>query len=140
MEGMGMTVLQTDQAAITEVIAAEQERCDATRASDRARLDRLIGDEFTNQHSNGHTNESKTRLIERCTSVTHTNYTRGDLDVRVYGDTAVMTGEIDIHFPPASDGSVRDPKTELAIQVWVKRDGRWQLVAQQTTDKADPPS
>ena len=133
-----MTILQTNQAAITEVIAARAVRRNASRTA--RRLDRLIGDEFTNQHSNGHTNESKTRLIERCTSTTHTNYTRGDLDVRVYGDTAVMTGEIDIHFPPASDGSVRDPKTELAIQVWVKRDGRWQLVAQQTTDKADPPS
>jgi hypothetical protein len=135
-----MAAVQSDQAVITEVIAAEQERNDATKASDRARLDRVIAEEFTNQHSDGHTLETKSRIIERCTSARHTNYTRGDLDVRVYGETAVMTGEIDIHFPPAADGSARGPKTELAIQVWVKRNGRWQLAAQQTTDKANPPA
>jgi hypothetical protein len=92
--GSVMTVLQADWAAVAEVIAAENERCDATRASDGVRLDRVYADELTNQHSNGHTNESNAQIIERCTSARHTTYTRGDLDIRVYGETAVANGEL----------------------------------------------
>lgn len=135
-----MSVLQGDPAAVAEVIASEHERCEATRASDRARLERIYADELTNQHSNGYTNETKARIIERCTSASHTTYTRGELDVRMYGDTAVMSGELVLHFPPSPDGSQRPAKVELALQVWVRRDGRWQLAAQQTVDKKDSPA
>ena len=51
-----------------------------------------------------------------------------DVRVRIYGETAVMTGRFTAQ-------STRDGKTvkinELYTAVWVRRDGRWQLVAEQ---------
>jgi len=121
------------EALKVEVIAAEAERCRAVDASDRSALDRIIGDDFSNQHSDGSL-EDKATFLERCSSTSHSTYSRDVLDVRIYGYTAVTTGELYIHFPARGDRPARDI-TQLALQVWVKTGERWQLVAQQTAAK-----
>jgi hypothetical protein len=128
-------ISQSDDLAIGEVIAAEEARCRAVDASDRAALSVILGDDFTNQHSSG-TTENKEEKLDRCSSASHTTYTRGDdLFVRIYGDTAVMTGDMDTHFP-SKDGEPGRVLGQVAIQVWVRRDVRWQLVAMQTANRA----
>jgi hypothetical protein len=48
---------------------------------------------------------------------------------------AVVTGDMDMHFPDAADGTPGRLMPSVALQVWVKRDGRWQLVAIQTAPR-----
>lgn len=60
----------------------------------------------------------------------------GPLDIRVYGDTAVVTGVDDMHGTyRGNSGSVRLRFTD----VLVRRDGRWQLVVQQATPAPPAP-
>jgi ketosteroid isomerase-like protein len=117
-----------------EVIAAEQERCRAVLASDRDALDVIISDDFSNQHSDG-SFEDKEAFLTRCSSASHSTYSRDDLDIRLFGDVAVMRGEMHVNFPARADREARSI-IQHALQVWVKKDGRWQLVAQQTANKA----
>ena len=51
-----------------------------------------------------------------------------DVRVRIYGETAVMTGRFTARAERA--GKI-DMIEERYTAVWVRRDGRWQLVAEQ---------
>jgi ketosteroid isomerase-like protein len=54
-----------------------------------------------------------------------------DLRVRVYGDTAVVTGR---STPRGRDARGQEMHGRYRfLRVWVKRDGRWQVVAFQGT-------
>jgi ketosteroid isomerase-like protein len=62
-------------------------------------------------------------------------HTRGDIQVRVYGDTALVTGQVTWRSPKPKRG--RDcPKGECRaryLKVYVRREGEWQMVAAQAT-------
>jgi ketosteroid isomerase-like protein len=131
---MAATTNQVDP-AVAEVIAAEQERCRAVLASDIAVLDALVGDEYHNRHSDG-SSEDKAKFLNRISTPGHSSYARDELDVRIYGDTAVMIGEHTITSAVRPDREVSS-RQQNVLQVWTKRDGRWQLVAQQTANTAD---
>ena len=51
-----------------------------------------------------------------------------DVRIRVYGETAVMTGRFTAKLESAGKTDMID---ERYTAVWVRRDGRWQLVAEQ---------
>jgi len=53
-----------------------------------------------------------------------------DLKVRVYGDTAVVTGKTDVK---GTSGGKDISGPTLFTRVYVKKDGRWQSVAFQQT-------
>ena len=58
-----------------------------------------------------------------------------DVKVQLYGDSAVLTGRTDIKGKEKSQdisGAYR------WLRVYVKRDGRWQVVAEQVTRMARP--
>jgi hypothetical protein len=61
------------------------------------------------------------------------SYKRHGLKVRPYGDTAIMTGEIDITIDALPDGIPERHIFSFTTQVWVLRDGRWQMAAFQAT-------
>src|ERR1700722_4331791 len=133
--GGTLAAARSDAEMIAEVLGAEEARCAGVLDSDRAAMEPLIGDDYTNQHSNGST-ENKEQLLDRISSASHTTYTRGELFVRIYGEVAVMTGDMDTHFP-SRDGNPGRVLGQVAIQVWVLRDGDWQLVAQQTANRPE---
>lgn len=54
--------------------------------------------------------------------------TRGPLEVRVYGDAAVMTGRLTFDMTPA-DGSEAMHIEGVATQVWVRVRGEWRQTA-----------
>lgn len=120
--------IEADEAAIEEVLAAEEQRCQAVRESDRATLDLLLGEEFINTHSSG-SSEDRTSHLNRLTTPGSDTYTREHLTVRLYGDVAVMRGDMDVHH------SAAPPTLLQALQVWIRRDGRWQLVALQNAPR-----
>jgi Domain of unknown function (DUF4440) len=112
------------------VIAAEHERCRAVSQQDWPALERLLDDSLTHTHMNGRV-DTKETLIANLKARPRT-LTRGALDIRIFGDSAVMTGP---QYLDLGAGPVENQATET----WVHRDGRWVLVAfHASTDDPTP--
>src|SRR4051794_20664572 len=69
----------------------------ATMKKDGAALEKLLHDDLTYSHSNGH-NESKADVIKAVTTgkATVEAIDFSDTTVRVYGNTALVKGKVDI--------------------------------------------
>jgi Domain of unknown function (DUF4440) len=112
------------------VIAAELERCRAVSEQDWETLDALLDDTLTHTHMNGRVDD-KGALVASLGPRPRT-LSRGELSVRVYGDSAVMTGP---QYLGLGGGTV----TNQATETWIRRDGRWVLVAfHASTDDPTP--
>ena len=112
------------------VIAAEHERCRAVCHQDWDALDALLDESLTHTHMNGRV-DSKQALLSNLRSRPRT-LTRGPLEVRIYGDSAVMTGP---QYLNLGAGEVHNQATET----WIRRDARWVLVAfHASTDDPTP--
>ena len=113
------------------VRAADAARIKAFIAADRAALTSLLGDDLTYTHSSGRL-DGKAAIIEAITSGKTQYHTMvpEDVQVRLYGDVAVLTGRAAVNV--TNDGQLLDLKLRF-MSVYVKRDGRWQFVAWQST-------
>ena len=110
-----------------EILKLERAFLDARVKQDKAALNLLIADDYFGNGSN----EGKQELIDRAgTTPGSQKILSLDFDearVRIYGDTAVLTGR-------------RQTKIEQAqwqlrfMHIFVKRQSRWQLVASQVTN------
>lgn len=115
-----------------EVLQVDQERVQALLHNDASALDRIYAEEliFTNQYGVVR-DKAYWTAIARAGEFKFDSYTREDVRVRIYGETAVVTGRF------LATGQVRGSKIRenqlRYICVYLKRDGRWQLVAQQAT-------
>jgi ketosteroid isomerase-like protein len=89
-------------------------------------LARLLTDDLTHTHVTGRTEDKATYLAALGGRPRIT--TRRDLTVRIYGETAVMTGILVNAFPP-DGGAARAPVEAQALQVWVKTSDGWQQAA-----------
>ncbi len=117
-----------------EVLQAENARIQAVVDRDTPALERMLADELTYTHSTGRV-ESKAGFIQdiRSGELTYVAIKHDDLRVRVYRDAAVLTGR--------SAMKVKSPRTQnqiqeldvLFLEVYTKRNGRWQQVAWQST-------
>jgi ketosteroid isomerase-like protein len=118
---------QTQSAVEREIIKAEQDRAVASWKKDRAAYERLTADEFIYTSSAGSTSNKVEDVAETMESkvVWLSPPSFSEVRVRVYGDVAVATyldtTKVTIDGKPGNDFRYTD--------VWVKRDGRWQLVA-----------
>jgi ketosteroid isomerase-like protein len=123
---------QADELVIGEVLAAEAARLQAIADRDWAALDLLLADELSYVHSDTGRYEDKAANMATL-QASPRSYQRRDLTVRAYGATAIMTGEIDITIDALPDGTPERHVFSYATQVWVHRDGRWQMAAFQAT-------
>jgi ketosteroid isomerase-like protein len=93
---------------------------------DVAAMERIEADEFSITHANGRvlTKADEIAGLKRQTGPRDPNtaFLTEGTKVRVYGDTAVLTGIVVMKF---KDSVERSRYTD----VYVKRDGRWQVVA-----------
>ena len=112
---------------VPQVLAAEERRYRAMVEADLDVLDRLLADEVSYAHSSG-VRDTKSEYLGKLRSGYYV-YRRVDHPVErveVVGDTAVvvgrMTADVDVDGAPKAIDS-------LALAVWVKRDGGWQLLA-----------
>jgi ketosteroid isomerase-like protein len=114
-----------------EVIAAEQSRVTALIQDDFAALDRLLSDDLTYTHSNALV-DSKAQYIESLRSgrLKYKALDHEQQHVRVYGDTAVLTGLTRVY--SIYQGQEGRPTLRFTI-VYVKKSGRWQMAAWQST-------
>lgn len=113
------------------VKAAELRRFAVMTARDYTALATILGDDLVYTHSSAVV-DSKAAYLESLTSgrVTYKTITPSDLQVRVYGTTAIITGLAAMTVD--ANGEALNNRLRFT-DVWVKRDGRWQMVAWQST-------
>ncbi|MEW6211722.1 MAG: nuclear transport factor 2 family protein [Acidobacteriota bacterium] len=107
------------------------ELVNAQLKGDTATLDRIWADDFTFTNSSGEVQTKAQRLTEiKSGELKFVSMSIDDVQVRVYGDAAVVT----------SRGTVKGQRRgqdltgqSRGTSVYVKKQGRWQVVAQQVT-------
>lgn len=115
------------------VLAAEDRRYRAMLDADLPALDELCADALSYAHSSG-TRETKSEYLEKVRSG-HYVYRRVDHPVErveVAGDTAIvvgrMTADVDVGGTPKTIDC-------LALAVWTRASGTWQLLAYAPTPR-----
>jgi ketosteroid isomerase-like protein len=105
----------------------DRERIQAQIGADAAALDRLYAEDFIGIGPSG-TARTKAQVIADFTSgnLRFQSITTDDVRWRVYGDTAVETGRSTLI---GQDRGKAVPPDNRFTRVWVRRQHRWQLVA-----------
>jgi ketosteroid isomerase-like protein len=125
-----------DDAAAAQVKGAEEARFQAMVKGDQAALDRLLAADLTYTHSSGKL-ETKQELMALIKEgrYQYRSFTPREMKVRVYGETAVVTGLAEVEV--TTDGKPLALKLRYT-NVHLRKDGRWQLVAWESTRVAEP--
>ncbi len=100
---------------------------DAAVRQDKAALDRWLANDLTYSHANGKV-QNKAEYIAAVTSGPphYESFGFHDIDIRLYGKTAVLTAFVDVKMVKTDAFRVR------TLQVYVERDGHWQMAAHQS--------
>ena len=112
--------------SVTALRQLDQERIQAQVGADATALNRLYAEDFIGIGPSG-TVRTKAQVIAdfRSGSLRFQSITTDDVQWRFYGDTAVETGRSTMN---GQDRSKTVPRDNRFTRVWVKRQGRWQLV------------
>ena len=112
-----------------ELLKANEQYDEAIMRGDVAALDRIFADEFIYTNPKAEVLDKKQQIaVLSSGGFKLTGATSDDVRIRVYGETAVMTGRFTAKTESAGKTEMID---ERYTAVWVRRDGRWQLVAEQ---------
>jgi uncharacterized protein (TIGR02246 family) len=105
----------------------DNERIQAQIGADAIALDRIYADDFIGVGPSG-TVRTKSQVITDFTSgdLRFKSLTTDEVQVRVYGKTAVETG---LSTMVGQDKGKIVPQDTRFTRVWVKQKGRWRLVA-----------
>lgn len=119
-----------------DVDAVEDRRYAAMAAQDSAALAAMLADEFTYHQPMG-TVKDKPGYLKQVTggAVKLVSAKRYDVKINVYGDTATAMGSTLVQAEFDGKPVTMDLRY---LNVWVNRDGRWQLVARQSAVKPPP--
>ncbi|HYE72519.1 MAG TPA: nuclear transport factor 2 family protein [Blastocatellia bacterium] len=123
-------VKQPPQDSIEEELKQiETSRTQAIKAGDVKTLDKIYADDFAGVASGGRA-VNKGQLMELFKRVDpRVTFTTDDLKVRLFGETGIVTGRV--------TGKMQAGEVVSAfsyLHVYVKREGRWQMVAGQSTN------
>jgi ketosteroid isomerase-like protein len=111
-----------------ELVKMENEWARAWQLPDPAALENIVGDDFTltSARSKGEVANKRQYIDSTLRLVRGDGYSFEKMNVRVYGEIAV----INAHFQQNATFAGQDWSGDfLLTDVWVKRDGRWQVVA-----------
>lgn len=114
-----------------EILAIEEERNRAIISGDAVALERMTSDDYTFITLRGEL-RTKREVVQGFESGSFHYESReiSDLDVRVYGNTAIVTGRSN----QKGTENGKDYSGDYRFtRVYVKQAGRWQTVALQTT-------
>ena len=105
----------------------DNERIQAQIGADAVAIDRIYADDFIGVGPSG-TVRNKAQVIADFTSgaLKFQSITTDEVQVRVYENTAVETG---LSTMVGQDKGKAVPRDTRFTRVWVKREGRWRLVA-----------
>jgi ketosteroid isomerase-like protein len=135
-----------DRGAESEIRELEAQLSQAVVTGDRAFFERVLAEDFTHT---SHSGKFKTRaewMAEnkfenqqgkpQAGKTIYDAFEVDDLAVRIYGETAVVTGRSTPKGRNAKGEPIRGRYRFL--RVWVKRSGSWQVVAFEGTRIAEP--
>jgi ketosteroid isomerase-like protein len=108
----------------------ERDWTEAALKKDAAALDKILADDWVGQGPTGVATKAEALADLKSGDNKIESETLGDMKVRVFGDTAVVTGSDD------EKSSYKGKDTSghyLWTDVFVKRQGRWQAAASQGT-------
>jgi hypothetical protein len=99
---------------------------------DPAALQRFLADDLQYAHAGGQ-RQTKEQYIAAATHGPgkYESFTFSDVNVRLYGKAAVLTGFVDVKMVGRDGFRVR------TLQVYVENNGQWQMVAHQSTRLAN---
>lgn len=119
---------ENDKAA--EIRQIEARRFAAMIKSDEAVLNEILADDLTYTHSFGKTENKSQFIASLKTAAKYKEISPNEMNVRIYGNAAVVNGTTLI--------KVEANNQELSfkakfLDVYARRNGKWQLVAWQST-------
>jgi len=119
-------VAQTESVQET-IRRLDNERIQAQIHADAAALDRIYADDFIGIGPSG-TLRHKPEVLSDFTSghLKFQSITTDEVEVRVYGNTAVETG---LSTMVGQDKGKAVPRDNRFTRVWVQQEGRWRLVS-----------
>jgi len=122
------TGVLSEETVRTELTHAEDEWEDALKAHDAAFFERTMSDDFVGTTVEGISDKTSLVRVNADTSVTVDSVGRSDEKIRIYGNGTV--GVITGRFAERGHIGSRHLGVEFRYtEVWVKRNGRWQVVA-----------
>jgi len=133
--GQEKSARDVDRTTVEETIRKlDNERIQAQIHADATALDRLYAADFIGVGPSG-TVRTKPQVISDFTSgnLKFQSITTDDVQVRVYGDTAVETG---LSTMIGQDKGKTVPRDTRFTRVWVKQQGHWRLVANHYSSQA----
>src|SRR5258708_1842547 len=127
-----------DTADVARLQEIQQELPAAWKARDRATLERLLAPDWVVTHVAGQriTRAEVFRDMLESDAMQMTSSTVGDVEVRVFGDAAVVTGRT--HAQGTQSGAPFDVTLRFT-DVFVRRGDQWQAVASHATQIAPSP-
>src|SRR5688500_6692839 len=102
--------------ATAELLALEEQRCDAINRQDWDTLAVMLSDDLVHVHANGLTQDKAVYMQHVSSRPRRTE--RSDLVVHLHGETAVMTGKLVNLMEGAAAGT--DTPVLAAMQVWLR--------------------
>lgn len=119
-----------------EVRELELRRFKALTDQDTAALDQILSDDLTYTHSSAHVNTKATYIASiRSGELKYVSIVPDELKVRVYGSAAVITGRAE--FKSESHGQAATMQLRFT-DTYVRQNGRWQMVAWESTRSPSP--
>jgi|SRR6478672_11545908 len=124
----------TTPAIVQQLELLEEQLASTWKNRDCAGWGALLSDDWTVTHINGQV-ITKAQAIEMCRTGPSLTSSVDQIAVRVYGDTAIVTGRN----KATATGSPPQTVTLRFTDVVVQRDGRWIVVASHATQIQDNP-
>jgi ketosteroid isomerase-like protein len=123
-----------DEAAIR---AADAQRCAAIGARDRAALSATLTEDLSYMHSTGQRDDKESYISMSIEGIPR-RVGRGDTEVLLYGDIAVVRGDYTIDIEPDAGHPGGRHVDSSGLQVWRREDGTWRLFLHQGTAYPKP--
>lgn len=128
-----MSASTTDLPAIAQqLIELEAQRCRAMLAADFVRLREILHPDLIHVHAKGQVDGYDSYFASGGVKVHYLTLDRSDLEVRLLGDSALMTGR-QLLIAERKDGSGTVRIDSRVMQTWVREGARWRQIAFQTT-------
>jgi uncharacterized protein (TIGR02246 family) len=119
------------------VLAVQAQVDDAMRANDADKLAPLLTEDFTRTPPTGLiTTKAQWLDLLRTGKQRYLSVERTETDVRLFGDSAIVTGIIAIQVERAATGL--DILRNRYLRFYVRQKGRWRLAAHQATEIKAP--